>query len=126
VDARSIDVVADDHINRGKQDGIGGHAVVTDDGLVQDDNGERLDRGSVAGLDENCRVATTWKAHASRDRVGERIVGTLRDAGAEFPLEAGEPSPVRRLTRPAWACFLRSVIGTVREFRVRELDGQAR
>jgi rod shape-determining protein MreC len=119
-------------INRGKQDGIQGDMpVVTDEGLVGKTT-TVSDSIAVVLLvsDENCRVATNVEGTREQGIVsGERIVGTLAPMlelnflSKQANLQPGQ----KAYTSGVGGVFPSGLlIGTVREFRVRELDGQAR
>ena len=119
-------------INRGKQDGITGDMpVVTEEGLVGKTTtvGESI---SVVLLvsDENCRVATNVEGTREQGIAsGERVIGVatpmleLNFLSKQANLQPGQ----KAFTSGVGGVFPSGLlIGTVREFKVRELDGQAR
>jgi len=119
-------------INRGKQDGIEGDMpVVTDEGLVGKTTTVSESISIVVLVsDENCRVAAT--VEGTREQgivVGERVAGALTPL-----LDLNFVSKQANL-QPGQKCYTSGVggvfpsgllIGAVKEYRVRELDGQAR
>ncbi|MDQ6625899.1 MAG: rod shape-determining protein MreC [Verrucomicrobiota bacterium] len=119
-------------INRGKQDGIDSDmAVVTEEGLV----GKTTTVSDTISLvllvtDENCRVAASVEGSREQGIVtGERIVGgaapmlNLNFLSKQANLQPGQ----KTYTSGVGGVFPSGLnIGTVREYRVRELDGQAR
>jgi rod shape-determining protein MreC len=119
-------------INRGKQDGIDSDmAVVTEEGLV----GKTTTVSDTISLvllltDENCRVAANVEGSREQGIVsGERVVGgvapmlNLNFLSKQANLQPGQ----KTYTSGVGGVFPSGLnIGTVREYRVRELDGQAR
>src|SRR5437899_8404465 len=118
-------------INRGKEDGVESDMpVVTDEGLV----GKTMtvsNNISVVLLvsDENCKVAATVEGTREQGIVsGERVTGgltpllNLNFLSKQANLQAGQ----KAYTSGVGGVFPPGLlIGTVKEFRVRELDGQA-
>jgi rod shape-determining protein MreC len=119
-------------INRGKRDGIESDMpVVTDQGLVGKTT-TVADTISVVVLvsDENCRVAARVEGTREQGIVqGERVAGSttplleMNFLSKQANLQPGQ----RAYTSGVGGVFPSGIlIGTVKEFRVRELDGQAR
>ena len=119
-------------INRGKQDGIQGDMpVVTEEGLVGKTT-TVSDSITVVLLvsDENCRVAANVEGTREQGIVsGERIIGSqapmleLNFLSKQANLQPGQ----KAYTSGVGGVFPSGLlIGTVKEYRVRELDGQAR
>ncbi|MFL6531242.1 MAG: rod shape-determining protein MreC [Chthoniobacterales bacterium] len=119
-------------INRGKQDGIQGDMpVVTEEGLVGKTT-TVSDSISVVLLisDENCRVAASVEGKREQGIVqGERVAGALLPLldlnflSKQANLQTGQ----RVYTSGVGGVFPSGLlIGTVKEFKVRELDSQAR
>lgn len=119
-------------INRGKQDGIETDmAVVTEEGLV----GKTTTVSDSISLvllvtDENCRVAASVEGSREQGIVsGERVVGTLTPMlNLNFLSKQANLQPGQKTYTSGVGGVFPSglMIGTVKEFRVRELDGQAR
>ena len=118
-------------INRGKRDGLEGDmAVVTDAGLVGKTT-TVSDSISVVLLvtDENCRVAATVEGTREQGIVtGERVAGAatpmldLNFLTKQANLQPGQ----KAYTSGVGGVFPSGLlIGTVKSYRVRELDGQA-
>ena len=119
-------------INRGKQDGITGDmSVVTEEGLV----GKTTTVGDTISVvllvtDENCRVAANVEGTREQGIVsGERVTGVatplleLNFLSKQANLQRGQ----KAYTSGVGGVFPSGLlIGTVHEYRVRELDGQAR
>ncbi len=119
-------------INRGKRDGIDGDmAVVTEEGLVGKTT-TVSDTISVVLLvtDENCRVAASVENSREQGIVsGERVVGALAPMlDLNFLSKQANLQPAQKTYTSGVGGVFPSglLIGTVREYRVRELDGQAR
>jgi len=119
-------------INRGKNDGIESDMpVVTEEGLVGKTT-TVADTISVVLLvsDENCRVAATIEGTREQGIVsGERVAGAttplleLNFLSKQADLQPGQ----KAYTSGVGGVFPSGLLlGTVKEFRVRELDGQAR
>ena len=118
-------------INRGNEDGIKDDMpVVTDEGLV----GKTTTVGkniSVVLLvsDENCRVAASVEGTREQGIVtGERVLGTLTPLlDLNFLSKQANLQPGQKaVTSGVGGVFPAGLlIGTVKTFRVRELDGQA-
>ena len=119
-------------INRGKQDGVEGDMpVVTDEGLVGKTT-TVSDSIAVVLLvsDENCRVAANVEGTREQGIVsGERVVQTqapfleLNFLSKQANLQPGQ----KAYTSGVGGVFPSGLlIGTVAEYKVRELDGQAR
>ncbi|CAN5212477.1 rod shape-determining protein MreC [soil metagenome] len=119
-------------INRGRRDGIESDmSVVTDQGLVGKTT-TVADTISVVLLvsDENCRVAATVEGTREQGIVsGERVAGaTTPLLELNFLSKTANLQPGQRAYTSGVGGVFPSglVIGTVKEYRVRELDGQAR
>ena len=119
-------------INRGKRDGIDGDmAVVTDAGLVGKTT-TVSDSISVVLLasDENCRVAVSVEGTREQGIVaGERIAGaTMPLLDLNFLSKQANLQPGQKAYTSGVGGVFPSglLIGTVKEFKVRELDAQAR
>jgi len=119
-------------INRGRQDGIQGDmSVVTEEGLVGKTT-TVSDSISVVLLvsDENCRVAANVEGTREQGIVsGERIVGGLSPLlELNFLSKQANLQPGQKVyTSGVGGVFPAGLlVGAVREYRVRELDGQAR
>lgn len=119
-------------INRGKRDGIEGDmSVVTDQGLVGKTT-TVSDSIAVVLLvsDENCRVAAN--VEGSREQgiaSGERVVGALAPLlDLNFLSKQANLQPGAKVYTSGVGGVFPSglLIGTVKEYKVRELDGQAR
>jgi len=119
-------------INRGKQDGIQGDmAVVTEEGLVGKTT--TVAEGiSVVLLvsDENCRVAASVEGSREQGIVnGERVTGALTPLlELNFLSKQANLQPGQKVYSSGVGGVFPSglLIGAVKEFRVRELDSQAR
>ncbi|HEY2103638.1 MAG TPA: rod shape-determining protein MreC [Chthoniobacterales bacterium] len=119
-------------INRGKEDGIETDMpVVTDEGLV----GKTTTVGRAISVvllvsDENCRVAANVEGTREQGIVtGERVVGSvtplleLNFLSKQANLQPGQ----KAYTSGVGGVFPPGLlIGIVKSFRVRELDGQAK
>jgi rod shape-determining protein MreC len=119
-------------INRGKRDGIEGDmAVVTDAGLVGKTT-TVSDSISVVLLvsDENCRVAASVEGTREQGIVaGERVAGALTPLlDLNFLSKQANLQPGQKAYTSGVGGVFPSglLIGTVKEFKVRELDAQAR
>jgi rod shape-determining protein MreC len=119
-------------INRGKQDGIEGDmAVVTEEGLVGKTT-TVSDSISVVLLvtDENCRVAANVEGSREQGIVsGERVAGALTPLlDLNFLTKQANLQPGQKVYTSGVGGVFPSglLIGAVREYKVRELDGQAR
>ncbi len=119
-------------INRGKRDGIEGDmAVVTDVGLVGKTT-TVSDSIAVVLLvsDENCRVAV--QVEGTREQgivVGERVAGALTPLlDLNFLSKQANLQPGQKAYSSGVGGVFPSglLLGSVKEFRVRELDAQAR
>ncbi len=118
-------------INRGKDDGIESDMpVVTDEGLV----GKTTTVGANITIvllvsDENCRVAAS--VEGTREQgigTGQRVAGTLTPLiDLNFLSKQANLQPGQKAyTSGVGGVFPAGLfIGTVKSFRVRELDGQA-
>lgn len=119
-------------INRGRQDGIESDmAVVTEEGLV----GKTTTVSDTISLvllvtDENCRVAANVEGSREQGIVsGERVVGGVAPMlNLNFLSKQANLQPGQKIYTSGVGGVFPSglMIGTVREYRVRELDGQAR
>jgi rod shape-determining protein MreC len=119
-------------INRGSQDGIEGDmAVVTEEGLV----GKTTTVSSSISIvllvsDENCKVAATVEGTREQGIVsGERVVGALAPLlDLNFLSKQANLQPGQKAYTSGVGGVFPSglLIGTVKEYKVRELDGQAR
>lgn len=119
-------------INRGKRDGIEGDMpVVTEGGLVGKTT-TVADGISVVLLisDENCRVAVNVEGTREQGIVtGERVVGALMPLlDLNFLSKQANLQPGQKTYTSGVGGVFPSglVIGTVKDYKVRELDGQAR
>ena len=119
-------------INRGKRDGIEGDMpVVTEEGLVGKTTtvGEGI---SVVLLisDENCRVAVNVEGTREQGIVtGERVVGALTPLlDLNFLSKQANLQPGQKTYTSGVGGVFPSglLIGAVKDFKVRELDAQAR
>jgi rod shape-determining protein MreC len=118
-------------INRGKEDGIEGDMpVVTDEGLV----GKTTTVSNNISLvllvsDENCKVAASVEGTREQGIVsGERVTGGLTPfLNLNFLSKQADLKPGQKaFTSGVGGVFPSGLlIGVVRSFRVRELDGQA-
>src|SRR5256714_6845931 len=118
-------------INRGKQDGIDSDMpVVTDEGLVGKTTTVSANIAIVLLVsDENCRVAANVEGTREQGIVtGERVTGgvapllNLNFLSKQANLQPGQ----KAYTSGVGGVFPPGLlIGTVKEFRFRELDGQA-
>lgn len=119
-------------INRGKQDGIDTDMpVVTEEGLVGKTTNVS-DTISVVLLvsDENCRVAVTVEGTREQGIVsGERVAGALTPLlDLNFLSKQANLQPGQKTYTSGVGGVFPSglLIGTVKDYRVRELDAQAR
>jgi rod shape-determining protein MreC len=118
-------------INRGKADAINTDMpVVTDEGLVGKTTTVSQNITVVLLVsDENCRVAANVEGTREQGIVtGERVAGTLTPMlDLNFLSKQANLQPGQRaLTSGVGGVFPPGLlIGTVKSFRVRELDGQA-
>src|SRR5438045_5674600 len=118
-------------VNRGKQDGIEADMpVVTDEGLVGKTTTVSANVTIVLLVsDENCRVAANVEGTREQGIVtGERVTGgvapllNLNFLSKQATLQSGQ----KAYTSGVGGVFPPGLlIGAVKEFRVRELDGQA-
>ncbi|MDQ6655819.1 MAG: rod shape-determining protein MreC [Verrucomicrobiota bacterium] len=119
-------------INRGKQDGISGDMpVVTEAGLVGKTT-TVSDSIAVVLLvsDENCRVASNVEGSREQGIVsGERVVGALTPVlDLNFLSKQANLQPGQKVFTSGVGGVFPSglLVGSVVEYKVRELDGQAR
>lgn len=118
-------------INRGKDDGVEGDMpVVTDEGLVGKTTTVSRNISVVLLVsDETCKVAASVEGSREQGIVsGERVVGgltpllTLNFLTKQANLQPGQ----KVVTSGVGGVFPRGlVVGNVKTFKVRELDGQA-
>jgi rod shape-determining protein MreC len=119
-------------INRGKQDGIEiDMPVVTEEGLVGKTTNVSDTIAVVLLLsDENCRVAVTVEGTREQGIVsGERVAGALMPLlDLNFLSKQANLQPGQKAYTSGVGGVFPSglLIGTVKDYRVRELDGQAR
>jgi len=119
-------------INRGKRDGIEGDmAVVTDGGLVGKTTTVSESISVVLLIsDENCRVAASVEGTREQGIVaGERVAGALTPLlDLNFLSKQANLQPGQKAYTSGVGGVFPSglLIGAVKEFRVRELDSQAR
>jgi rod shape-determining protein MreC len=119
-------------INRGKKDGIDGDmAVVTEEGLV----GKTTTVGDTIAMvllvsDENCRVAASVEGTREQGIVtGERVAGaTAPLLDLNFLSKQANLAPGQRVYSSGVGGVFPSglLVGSVKDFKVRELDSQAR
>ena len=119
-------------INRGRQDGVAGDMpVVTDAGLVGKTT-TVSDNIAVVLLvtDENCRVAVNVEGSREQGIVsGERVVRTMAPLlELNFLSKQANLQPGQKVYTSGVGGVFPSglLVGLVAEYRVRELDGQAR
>ena len=117
-------------INRGKQDGIESDMpVVTDEGLVGKTTTVSANITVVLLVsDENCRVAANIEGTREQGIVtGERVAGQSPLLNLNFLSKQANLQPGQKAyTSGVGGVFPPGLlIGNVKEFRVRELDGQA-
>ncbi len=119
-------------INRGKEDGIDSEmTVLTDEGLVGKTT-TVSDTISIVLLisDENCRVASTVEGTREQGIVtGERVTGSLRPLlDLNFLSKQADLKPGQKVYTSGVGGVFPSglLVGTVRSFRERELDSQAK
>src|SRR5436853_3272638 len=118
-------------INRGKEDGIEGDMpVVTDEGLVGKTTTVSASISVVLMIsDENCKVAASIEGTREQGIVsGERVVGGLAPSlNLNFLSKQADLKPGQKVyTSGVGGVFPSGLpVGTVKTFRVRELDGQA-
>ena len=119
-------------INRGKRDGIETDmSVVTEQGLVGKTT-TVSDSVAIVLLvsDENCRVAANVEGTREQGIVaGERVVGALTPLlDLNFLSKQANLQPGQKVYTSGVGGVFPSglLIGTVKEYKVRELDGQAR
>lgn len=119
-------------INRGLRDGIERDmAVVTDQGLVGKTTTVAESITVVLLLsDENCRVAAQVEGTREQGIVsGERVAGALTPLlNLNFLSKQANLNPGQKVYSSGVGGVFPSglLVGTVKEFKVRELDGQAR
>lgn len=119
-------------INRGKEDGVESDMpVLTDEGLVGKTTTVGANISVVLLLsDENCRVAASIEG--SREQgivVGERVAGTLTPLlDLNFLSKQADLKPGQKVYTSGVGGVFPSglLIGAVRSFHVRALDGQAK
>jgi rod shape-determining protein MreC len=119
-------------INRGKQDGIETDMpVVTEEGLLGKTT-TVSDSISIVLLvsDENCRVAATVEGTREQGIIsGERVAGALTPLlDLNFLSKQANLQPGQKAYTSGVGGVFPSglLIGTVKDYKVRELDGQAR
>ena len=119
-------------INRGKQDGIETDmSVVTDQGLVGKTT-TVSDSISIVLLvsDENCRVAANVEGTREQGIVsGERVAGALTPLlNLNFLSKQANLQPGQKVYTSGVGGVFPSglLVGVVKEYKVRDLDGQAR
>ena len=118
-------------VNRGKEDGIDSDMpVVTDEGLVGKTTTVSANIAIVLLVsDENCRVAANVEGTREQGIVtGERVAGGVAPLlNLNFLSKQANLQPAQKAyTSGVGGVFPPGLlIGTVKEFRVRELDGQA-
>ncbi len=118
-------------INRGKDDGVESDMpVVTDEGLVGKTTTVSKNISVVLLVsDENCKVAASVEGTREQGIVsGERVIGGLTPLlNLNFLTKQANLQPEQKvLTTGVGGVFPRGlVIGRVKSFKVRELDGQA-
>jgi rod shape-determining protein MreC len=118
-------------INRGTEDGIEGDmAVVTDEGLVGKTTTVSANISIVLLVsDENCKVAASVEGTREQGIVsGERVSGGLTPfLNLNFLSKQADLKPGQRAYTSGVGGVFPSglLIGAVKTFRVRELDGQA-
>ena len=118
-------------INRGKEDGIEGDMpVVTDEGLVGKTTTVANNISVVLLVsDENCRVAASVEGTREQGIVtGERVVGGLTPLlNLNFLSKQANLQPGQKaITSGVGGVFPSGLlVGTVKSFKMRELDGQA-
>ncbi len=118
-------------INRGKDEGVEGDmAVVTDEGLVGKTTTVSKNISIVLLIsDETCKVAASVDGSREQGIVsGERVVGGLTPLlNLNFLTKQANLQPGQKaVTSGVGGVFPRGlVIGSVKSFKVRELDGQA-
>jgi rod shape-determining protein MreC len=118
-------------INRGKEDGVEGDMpVVTDEGLVGKTTTVSNNISVVLLIsDENCKVAASVEGTREQGIVsGERVVGGLTPLlNLNFLSKQANLQPGQKAVTSGVGGVFPSglLIGTVKSFRVRELDGQA-
>lgn len=118
-------------INRGKEDGVESDMpVLTDEGLVGKTTTVSTNISVVLLIsDENCRVAAS--VEGSREQgivVGERVTGTLTPSlDLNFLSKQADLKPGQKVYTSGVGGVFPSglLIGSVRTFHVRALDGQA-
>ena len=118
-------------INRGKEDSIESDMpVVTDEGLVGKTTTVSQTISVVLLIsDENCRVAASVEGTREQGIVsGERIVGSLTPMlNLNFLSKQADLKPGQKVYTSGVGGVFPSglLLGTVKTFKVRELDGQA-
>src|SRR5690349_899202 len=119
-------------INRGKEDGLDGDMpVVTDEGLVGKTTTVSNNISVVLLVsDENCKVAASVEGTREQGIVsGERVVGGLTPLlNLNFLSKQANLQPGQKaVTSGVGGVFPSGLfLGTVKSFKVRELDGQAK
>ena len=117
-------------INRGKQDGIESDMpVVTDEGLVGKTTTVSANIAVVLLVsDENCRVAANVEGTREQGIVtGERVAGQSPLLNLNFLSKQADLKPGQKVYTSGVGGVFPSglLVGVVKTFRVRELDGQA-
>jgi rod shape-determining protein MreC len=118
-------------INRGKEDGIEGDmAVVTDEGLIGKTTTVSSNISIVLLIsDENCKVAASVEGTREQGIVaGERVSGGLTPIlNLNFLSKQADLKPGQKVYTSGVGGVFPSglLLGLVKSFRVRELDGQA-
>jgi rod shape-determining protein MreC len=119
-------------INRGKQDGLDTDmSVLTEEGLVGKTTTVSQNVSVVLLIsDENCKVASSVEGTREQGIVtGERVTGGLAPMlDLNFLTKQADLKPGQKAYTSGVGGVFPSglLIGTVRSFRVRELDGQAK
>src|SRR5438552_4583352 len=119
-------------INRGKEDGVEGDVpVVTDEGLVGKTTTVSKSISVVLLVsDENCKVAASVEGTREQGIVsGERVAGGLTPLlDLNFLSKQANLQPGQKAYTSGVGGVFPSglLIGTVKSFKVRELDGQAK
>jgi rod shape-determining protein MreC len=118
-------------INRGKEDGIEGDMpVVTDEGLVGKTTTVSANISVVLLVsDENCKIATSVEGTREQGIVsGERVTAGLNPLlDLNFLSKQADLKPGQKVYTSGMGGVFPSglLVGVVKSFRVRELDGQA-
>ena len=118
-------------INRGKEDGIDGDmAVVTDEGLIGKTTTVSSNISIVLLIsDENCKVAASVEGTREQGIIaGERVSGGLTPIlNLNFLSKQADLKPGQKVYTSGVGGVFPSglLLGVVKTFRLRELDGQA-